>query len=71
MQKSKVVIALSSGMALAAGSAMAIPTEVSTAAADLATEVATYTGPFVVLATAVATAVIAVKWVKRFISRAT
>ncbi len=58
-------------ISLVSAPAMAIPTEVTTALTDLATEIGTYTGPAVVLAVAVATAIIAVKWTKRFISRAT
>ncbi len=58
-------------MVMVAVPAMAIPTEVTTALTDLGTEIATYTGPAVVLAVAVTTAVIAVKWTKKFISRAT
>jgi len=54
----------------AANMAMAIPTEVSDALTAQATEVATYTGPAVVFAVAVATAGIAIKWTKRFIGKA-
>ena len=68
MQKLKIALLLL--VATIAMPVMAIPTEVSTALTDLGTEVATYTGPGVILAVAVATAGIAIKWTKRFISKA-
>jgi len=67
----KTKIAVSSLLVVAAAPVMAIPLEVTTAFTELATDIATYTGPVVVLAVAVSVAVIAVKWTKRFISRAT
>ncbi len=69
MKTLKVLLVACVGMV--AVPAMAIPTEVTTAMTDLATDIGTYTGPAVVLAVAVATAIIAVKWTKKFISRAT
>ncbi len=62
---------MAASIGMASAPLMAIPTEVTTALTDLGTEIETYTGPAVVLAVAVSTAVIAVKWTKRFISRAT
>ncbi len=53
-----------------AQTASAIPTEASDALAAQGVEVATYTGPAVIMAVAVATAGLAITWVKRFISKA-
>jgi len=66
----KTKIGLGVLAATVAAPAMAIPLEVTTALTDLATEVATYTGPAVVLAVGVSTAVIAITWTKRFINTA-
>jgi hypothetical protein len=68
MKLSKIVIG--STLVLASSAAMAIPTEVSSELTAQATEVATYTGPAVVLALAVVAAGAAIKWTKKFVSKA-
>lgn len=68
MNKLKALFAIA--VASASGVVMAIPLEASDALTAQGTEVATYTGPAVIMAVAVATAGLAIKWTKRFISKA-
>lgn len=72
MKNLKSKLAMTSVVMLATASSMvsAIPTETTDAMTAQATEVATYTGPAVIFAVAVAVAGLAVKWTKRFISKA-
>jgi|GEM_PF-3940152 len=66
----KIALIVAAASTLVAGSAMAIPTEVTTELTAQATEVATYTGPAVTLALAVVAAGAAIKWTKRFVGKA-
>jgi len=66
----KLKLLVGTALAMGAGSAMAIPTEVTTELTAQATEVATYTGPAVTLALAVVAAGAAIKWTKRFVGKA-
>lgn len=68
MHKLQVLFVLLMGFV--AQTASAIPTEASDALTTQGVEIATYTGPAVIFAVAVATAGLAVKWTKRFINKA-
>jgi len=63
---------LAIGLTLSGGSLFAaVPAEVSTAATEFAADAALYGGVFIVLAVAVSTAKIGIKWVKSFVSSST
>lgn len=66
----KLKIALAVVVASSSSAVMAIPTEVTDELTALGTEVATYTGPAVVLALAVVAATAAIKWTKKFVGKA-
>ncbi len=48
----------------------AVPTEVATAATDLTTSIGEYAATFLPLAAAVAVAFIGMKWLKKFVNKA-
>ena len=70
MRKSRALVV---GLATVAGSSAmaAVPTEVSTAITSMTTDVGDYSSAFIPLAVAVAMGFVGIKWLKRFINKAT
>lgn len=68
----KIGAAVVVGASVAASSVMAaVPTEVNTAITGATTDAADYGTAFIPLAVGVAMAGVALKWIKRFINKAT